>query len=221
MNTNASVTVVTGTVQFLSMVNKYMYAHLILKTTCYCWEANKYMIRVYLLNLLVGIKVQNLFSGRQTIFYLSILFLSFDCTQQINEGCLVLGIPTMHQHLPHCTKKGGSMEYRCQCNVGCRDWANFWHWLICMHLSLPTLNQPCTISGHCGGISKYQVQHLFHFLCCVGAGCSASFLLLGNLWPSIEGSLVPGYLLQDQSATYVDSVKSIVYKRHMDAHFIL
>lgn len=48
---------------------------------------------------------------------ISLLFLSSDRRQQINEKCLQPGIPTQQQHLPHYTKAGsiGGISTQARC----------------------------------------------------------------------------------------------------------
>lgn len=63
--------------------------------------------------------------GICSLFVFKLRWKSFSCD---SKGNLAPVIPTMQQHLPHCTKEE---EYQHQCGSGCGDWTIF-VLLLCM-----------------------------------------------------------------------------------------
>lgn len=86
------------------------------------WLSNRSNSSCTLLHSLatrLGSKHSICFQADKLHFYLSIVSLSSNKSQQINERCLLLGIPILHQHLIYCTKEGGLAKCQYQCNVVC------------------------------------------------------------------------------------------------------
>lgn len=74
------------------------------------------------------------------------------------ERCQVPGIPTMWQHLPHCTKKEGLVKLPIPVWQWLQGLVNFCPGPMCTYMSTRTL-RPCVIPYHCPCTSKYHILH--------------------------------------------------------------
>lgn len=86
------------------------------------------IIGCFVLHLKVGIKVQYL-------SFTSLLCFSLWTVYRKNfKECLVVGIPTLQQYLPHCPKEGRFIKYWWQCSWGL---CNFCPGPMCKHMGTP------------------------------------------------------------------------------------